>query len=87
MRFEGRGFRRCRFHRLCLRKGVEQEGIRPLVVDLLTYARRLENLKDTDHEFVKADIREQSIHEILKQPDLVVNFATETHLDRSIYKP
>ncbi|MCI4455210.1 MAG: NAD-dependent epimerase/dehydratase family protein, partial [Sulfolobus sp.] len=66
---------------------LNKRGIRPLVVDLLTYAGRLENLKDTDHEFVKADIRDQSIHEILKQTDLVVNFAAETHVDRSIYKP
>jgi len=66
---------------------LNKRGIKPLVVDLLTYAGRLENLKDTDHEFVKADVRDQSIHEILKQADLVVNFAAETHVDRSIYKP
>lgn len=66
---------------------LNKRGIRPLVVDLLTYAGRLENLKGTDHEFVKADVRDQSIHEILKQADLVVNFAAETHVDRSIYKP
>jgi dTDP-D-glucose 4,6-dehydratase len=66
---------------------LNKRGIRPIVVDLLTYAGRLENLKDTDHEFVKADVRDQSIHEILKQADLVVNFAAETHVDRSIYKP
>jgi len=66
---------------------LNKRGIRPLVVDLLTYAGRLENLKDTDHEFVRADVRDQSIHEILKQADLVVNFAAETHVDRSIYKP
>jgi dTDP-D-glucose 4,6-dehydratase len=66
---------------------LNKRGIRPLVVDLLTYAGRLENLKDTDHEFVRADIRDQSVHEILKQADLVVNFAAETHVDRSIYKP
>ncbi|MCG2871693.1 MAG: dTDP-glucose 4,6-dehydratase [Sulfolobales archaeon] len=66
---------------------LNKRGIRPLVVDLLTYAGRLENLKDTDHEFVKADVRDQSIHEVLKEVDVVVNFAAETHVDRSIYKP
>jgi len=66
---------------------LNKRGIKPLVVDLLTYAGRLENLKDTDHEFVKADVRDQSIHEILKQADVVVNLAAETHVDRSIYKP
>jgi len=66
---------------------LNKRGIKPLVVDLLTYAGRLENLKDTDHEFVKADVRDQSIHEILKQADVVVNLAAETHVDRSIHKP
>jgi len=66
---------------------LNKRGIKPLVVDLLTYAGRLENLKDTDHEFVKADVRDQSIHEILKQAEIVVKFAAETHVDRSIYKP
>jgi dTDP-glucose 4,6-dehydratase len=66
---------------------LNKRGIKPIVVDLLTYAGRLENLKDTDHEFVRADVRDQSIHEILKQADIVVNFAAETHVDRSIYKP
>jgi len=66
---------------------LNKRGIRPLVVDLLTYAGRLENLKETDHEFVRADVRDQSIHEVLKEVDVVVNFAAETHVDRSIYKP
>ncbi|MCG2871591.1 MAG: dTDP-glucose 4,6-dehydratase [Sulfolobales archaeon] len=66
---------------------LNKRGIKPSVVDLLTYAGRLENLKDTDHEFVKADVRDQSIHEVLKGVDVVVNFAAETHVDRSIYKP
>ena len=66
---------------------LNKRGIKPIVIDLLTYAGRLENLKGTDHEFIKADVRDQSIHEVLKGVDLVVNFAAETHVDRSIYKP
>lgn len=66
---------------------LNKRGIKPIVVGLLTHAGRLENLKGTDHEFIKADVRDQSIHEVLKGVDLVVNFAAETHVDRSIYKP
>ena len=48
-------------------------------LDLLTYAGNLENLTDIEdnpnYEFVKGDI------------DLVVNFAAESHVDRSIENP
>jgi dTDP-glucose 4,6-dehydratase len=66
---------------------LNKRGIKPLVIDLLTYAGRLENLKDTEHEFIKADIRDPSTQELLQNVDMVVNFAAETHVDRSIYKP
>ena len=66
---------------------LNKRGIKPIVIDLLTYAGRLENLKDTEHEFIKADIRDPSIQELLQNVDVVVNFAAETHVDRSIYKP
>jgi len=66
---------------------LNKRGIKPLVIDLLTYAGRLENLKDTEHEFIKADIRDPSTQEFLDNVDIVVNFAAETHVDRSIYKP
>ncbi|ACP37759.1 NAD-dependent epimerase/dehydratase [Sulfolobus islandicus M.14.25] len=68
---------------------LNKRGIRPIVIDLLTYAGRVENLKDTDHEFVKADIRDQKLHDILREHkvEVVINFAAESHVDRSIYKP
>ncbi|QIW24516.1 dTDP-glucose 4,6-dehydratase [Sulfolobus sp. S-194] len=68
---------------------LNKRGIKPLIYDLLTYAGRLENLKDTDYEFVKGDIRDERLHEVIAdyKPDVVVNFAAETHVDRSIYKP
>lgn len=68
---------------------LNKRGIRPLVVDLLTYAGRKENLKETDHDFIQADVRSEQIHNIIKDysPDVVINFAAETHVDRSIYKP
>ncbi|MCG2868422.1 MAG: NAD-dependent epimerase/dehydratase family protein, partial [Candidatus Nanopusillus sp.] len=61
---------------------LNKRGIKPLVIDLLTYAGRLENLKDTEHEFIKADIRDLSTQELLQNVDIVVNFAAETHVDR-----
>jgi dTDP-glucose 4,6-dehydratase len=63
-------------------------------VDALTYAGNLENLKDiTDkqnYSYVKADIRNRAmIDEIFIAYDIdrVVNFAAETHVDRSIVEP
>lgn len=65
-----------------------------LVYDKLTYAGRLENLHDLKNsprlKFVKADICEgEKLVEVFRefQPDVVVNFAAETHVDRSINKP
>ncbi|WP_016730708.1 dTDP-glucose 4,6-dehydratase [Saccharolobus islandicus] len=68
---------------------LNKRGIRPIIIDLLTYAGRVENLKDTDHEFIKADIRDQKLHDILREykVEVVINFAAESHVDRSIYKP
>lgn len=62
--------------------------------DVLTYAGNLENLKDIQHNgrytFVKGDIRnaEQVSGTLRKfEVDTVVNFAAETHVDRSILSP
>jgi dTDP-glucose 4,6-dehydratase len=63
-------------------------------VDALTYAGNLENLKgivDTPHYvFVRADIRDRvKMDEIFANfgIDTVVNFAAESHVDRSIVEP
>ncbi len=63
-------------------------------LDALTYAGNLENLKDiVDDEkytFIKADIRDrEKIEEIIKEHniDAVINFAAESHVDRSIEEP
>jgi len=59
-------------------------------VDKLTYAGNLENLSDiADHpryEFVRGDIADTALMEGLasKGIDVVVNFAAESHVDRSI---
>lgn len=63
-------------------------------LDKLTYAGNLENLKDVQmnpqYHFVKGDIcdREQ-IDQLLQQYniDVIVNFAAESHVDRSITNP
>ncbi|ADL19067.1 DTDP-glucose 4,6-dehydratase [Acidilobus saccharovorans 345-15] len=68
---------------------LNRRGMRPLVFDLLTYAGRPENLQGTDHEFVRGDIRGPELHEALSRfrPEVIINLAAETHVDRSIYSP
>ncbi|WP_054023371.1 dTDP-glucose 4,6-dehydratase [Bacillus sp. FJAT-28004] len=62
-------------------------------VDALTYAGNLENLRSIEqhskHTFVKADIAQRSELEPLFQQgvDAVINFAAESHVDRSILHP
>lgn len=65
-----------------------------LCVDALTYAGNLETLetalKNPKFKFIKADIADRnSIYEIFEQekPNMVVNFAAESHVDRSIENP
>ena len=58
------------------------------VLDKLTYAGTLTNLSDVkpdSFEFVHGDICDSELVEkLLKNQDLVVNFAAESHVDRSI---
>ncbi|WP_150270357.1 dTDP-glucose 4,6-dehydratase [Paenibacillus tepidiphilus] len=62
-------------------------------VDALTYAGNLENLKSVENHpnytFVKADITDvKAMDELIGQGvDVVVNFAAESHVDRSILEP
>jgi dTDP-glucose 4,6-dehydratase len=58
-------------------------------LDALTYAGNLENLKDIsdnkNYEFVKGDICDEGLaNDLAKGVDIIVNFAAETHVDRSI---
>lgn len=58
-------------------------------LDALTYAGNLENLKDitdnSNYEFIKGDIcNTDLVNELVKQADLIIHFAAETHVDRSI---
>lgn len=61
-------------------------------LDLLTYAGNLENLKDLQgesrHRFVKGDILDQNLlDKIVPGCDGILNFAAESHVDRSILGP
>lgn len=63
-------------------------------LDALTYAGNLENLKDIEnkpnYKFVKGDIADRKfIFDLFEKerPDVVVNFAAESHVDRSIEDP
>ncbi|MEA2124641.1 MAG: dTDP-glucose 4,6-dehydratase [Solirubrobacteraceae bacterium] len=59
-----------------------------VVLDKLTYAGRRENLADFEHEFVHAAIEDpEAINGALRGIDAIVNFAAETHVDRSIAEP
>jgi dTDP-glucose 4,6-dehydratase len=66
-----------------------RRGARIVVLDKLTYAGNVENLREFfgrgDFRFVKGDIAKTSIlDEILPGTDIIYNFAAETHVDRSI---
>ncbi len=61
-------------------------------LDLLTYAGNLENLKDIaekpNYTFVKGDIADiKVVNEVIPGADYIVNFAAESHVDRSIEDP
>jgi dTDP-glucose 4,6-dehydratase len=61
-------------------------------LDFLTYAGNLENLKDVEshpqYRFVKGDVADRDVvFPLVKDADLVVHFAAETHVDRSIMDP
>lgn len=61
-------------------------------LDKLTYAGNLENLKEVaknpNYSFVRGDICDRDlVHRTMKDVDIVVHFAAETHVDRSIMDP
>lgn len=61
-------------------------------IDALTYAGNIENLDDikdnTNYQFVHGNICDKTlVRELMHQVDCVVNFAAESHVDRSITGP
>ncbi len=88
----GAGFSGSNFIHYMFRK--YGNDIRIINVDALTYAGNLANLDDfrnnDNYSFVKADIRDrEAIDRIFAENDIdrVVNFAAESHVDRSIENP
>ncbi|AHF04544.1 dTDP-glucose 4,6-dehydratase [Marichromatium purpuratum 984] len=86
----GAGFIGSNFVRLAL----AQPDVRVVNLDLLTYAGNLDSLADLEdeprHHFVRGDIGDRElVSRLLRehQVDAVVNFAAESHVDRSIDGP
>jgi dTDP-glucose 4,6-dehydratase len=67
---------------------VRDHGDDVVVLDKLTYAGRQDNLHDVEHRFVHAAIEDpEAVSDAMDGVDAVVNFAAETHVDRSIAEP
>jgi dTDP-glucose 4,6-dehydratase len=63
-------------------------GDEVVVLDKLTYAGNRANLEGVDHEFLQADIADpEAVATAANGADAIVNFAAETHVDRSILGP
>ena len=59
-----------------------------VVLDKLTYSGNRANLEDVEHEFHQGDIADpDAVKQAAKGCDAIVNFAAETHVDRSILGP
>lgn len=66
---------------------IEENEHDVVVLDKLTYAGNMDNLKDviSKIEFIKGDIcREEDVRRAMQDCDMVVHFAAETHVDVSI---
>lgn len=65
-----------------------ERGDEVVVLDKLTYAGRRENLENVEHVFVHGAIEDpESVARAIDGCEAVVNFAAETHVDRSIAEP
>ncbi|MEA3254645.1 MAG: dTDP-glucose 4,6-dehydratase [Candidatus Altiarchaeota archaeon] len=80
----GAGFIGSNFIHHMLKKHPDYEFV---VLDKLTYAGRLENLRDVikDIDFIRGDICNRvDVEKSIKDCNAILNFAAETHVDRSI---
>lgn len=87
----GAGFIGSNFVKYKLKK---DKDVKIVNLDFLTYAGNLENLKDVENNpnyvFVKGDIRDRELlEELFQKYEItgVINFAAESHVDRSIEDP
>ena len=88
------GFIGANFIKYLLNKKYKDQDIKVIILDALTYAGNLGTIKDDiDNKrcfFVKGDIRDRELADKLfaeNDIDYVVNFAAESHVDRSIEDP
>jgi dTDP-glucose 4,6-dehydratase len=80
----GAGFIGSNFARIRTR----DHGDDVVVLDKLTYAGRRDNLEDLDVRLVVGGIEDpEAVAEAAEGADAIVNFAAETHVDRSIAEP
>ncbi|KKR22100.1 MAG: dTDP-glucose 4,6-dehydratase [Candidatus Moranbacteria bacterium GW2011_GWA2_39_41] len=82
----GAGFIGSNFVHYILKKYPDYQVVN---LDLLTYAGNLENLKEIEnnpnYKFVKGDIADAKLmNELIADCDVIVHFAAESHVDRSI---
>ncbi len=77
-----------------VRQTITQSGVEVVNLDKLTYAGNLENLAAISshprYKFVHGDICDRDLVRSLmrdERPDVVVHFAAESHVDRSIHSP
>jgi len=86
----GAGFIGSNFIRYMLKR---HEDYKILNLDKLTYAGNLDNLRDVEnnpnYNFIRGDICDVNlVNDIVKDDvDIIINFAAETHVDRSIEDP
>src|SRR5687767_5119151 len=67
---------------------LARAGNAVVVLDKLTYSGNRANLEDVEHEFHQGDIADaEAVARAAAGCDAVVNFAAETHVDRSILEP
>jgi len=85
----GCGFIGSNFLHLMVNKYPEAEFVN---IDKLTYSGNLENTKELEdkpnYHFIQGDIgNEDLMNHIIKEGDIIVNFAAESHVDNSIQDP
>jgi dTDP-glucose 4,6-dehydratase len=69
---------------------LKDKNYKVIVLDKLTYAGNLDNFskEEMNHprfNFIKGDITNKTtVHKVMNRVDVIINFAAETHIDRSI---
>ena len=88
------GFIGSNFIKYLLHKKYVNDDIKVIILDALTYAGNLGTIKDDIDDkrcfFIKGDIRDRQLLDSIfaeNDVDYVVNFAAESHVDRSIEDP